>query len=742
MCKPSPARAHLLTLDLARPAAASPPPHGNSTSVARRMILLLLTVVLQSATARGGPYQVAVLADNPVAYWGLDQSAASETAVNLGLLGQTADGFYDADSLLAQPSLVNNEMGGSLKVASGSRMMTDPFDKFSPVNGIGGDGFTVEFWTALERPGSTFANLVGDGEGGVDFNLMVYLRQSQFIRPHVQTEELGFAALDTDEAIELGEIVHVVSTWDQDSGDLRLYLNGLEADTIVPFGAIPNDGTPANADNPIFVGQDGREPSANAWLDEVAIYNYPLSAAQVLQHFQLGQGAPSPLPEPPMPFPDPGDLPALPSGLVTYVDFNESDRPDENGTLDFAYDRADGNDGRFEGNATRAPGLVGLGAAAFDNSPGTQVNLGSGKDNNFSASDGIAVEALIRPEWSAEMFDYDEIFRKEDGGNRILFSFQNDPNNPGANPPVDAGPVLSFGLNTNGYQELDMPLDVDLSELEGGNAQSGTVWLLLPPDVELGPTDVVLNDGATHHAVATYDADSGEKAIWIDGVKRWSIALDDNPLVVSGGPATAYIGSVNGGENFNGLIDEFAFWNRGLTDDEIVAHFANVVAGNNYFGLAGDPCDYDGDGSVTFADLDVLRDEVRSGQNNQPFDVNHDGVVDRLDIQAYVSDPEKLNSFVGDANQDREFNSSDLVTVFRAGKFESGDEATWMDGDWDGDGFFRTTDLLFAFQAGGYEQGPRAGIAAHVPEPSGLAALVTATLLACATARRRKRNCR
>src|SRR5690606_26113203 len=114
---------------------------------------------------------------------------------------------------------------------------------------------------------------------------------------------------------------------------------------------------------------------------------------------------------------------------------------------------------------------------------------------------------------------------------------------------------------------LDMPLDVDLSELDGGNELSGTIWLNDPGEA-IGPNDVVLNDGAVHHAVATYDAESGEKSIWIDGVKRWSFQVDGGEIL-SGGNAVAYLGATNGGENFTGVIDEFAFWERALSDEEI-----------------------------------------------------------------------------------------------------------------------------------------------------------------------------
>jgi hypothetical protein len=49
------------------------------------------------------------------------------------------------------------------------------------------------------------------------------------------------------------------------------------------------------------------------------------------------------------------------------------------------------------------------------------------------------------------------------------------------------------------------------------------------------------------------------------------------------------------------------------------------------------------------------------------------------------------------------FNSSDLVSVFQRGKYESNSPATWSDGDWNCDGAFGSGDLVAAFQRGWYE---------------------------------------
>ena len=88
------------------------------------------------------------------------------------------------------------------------------------------------------------------------------------------------------------------------------------------------------------------------------------------------------------------------------------------------------------------------------------------------------------------------------------------------------------------------------------------------------------------------------------------------------------------------------------------------------------------------------------------------------DLKTLVTSPDKMNSYIGDANLDGEFSSADLVKVFQAGLFESGADATWEQGDFNGDSKFTSSDFVVAFQDGGFELGPR--VAAPVPEPNGI----------------------
>ena len=66
---------------------------------------------------------------------------------------------------------------------------------------------------------------------------------------------------------------------------------------------------------------------------------------------------------------------------------------------------------------------------------------------------------------------------------------------------------------------------------------------------------------------------------------------------------------------------------------------------------------------------------------------------------------EFFGSWIGDANLDLEFNSSDMVQVFVRGKYETGEAATFAEGDWNRDGVFDSTDFVNTFALGNYQGG-------------------------------------
>jgi len=139
--------------------------------------------------------------------------------------------------------------------------------------------------------------------------------------------------------------------------------------------------------------------------------------------------------------------------------------------------------------------------------------------------------------------------------------------------------------------------------------------------------------------------------------------------------------------------------------------------------LAGD---FNGNGQLDAADVNQLTREVATNSRNLTFDVTKDGLVNGADLQSWVKDLRK--TWVGDANLDGQFNSTDFVSVFQTGKFELNSDAAWTEGDWNADLRFNSSDFVAAFQDGGFEQGPRAAVAS-VPEPSGMVGACAAALL-------------
>ena len=59
-----------------------------------------------------------------------------------------------------------------------------------------------------------------------------------------------------------------------------------------------------------------------------------------------------------------------------------------------------------------------------------------------------------------------------------------------------------------------------------------------------------------------------------------------------------------------------------------------------------------------------------------------------------------LERIAGDSNADGRFDESDLVAIFQAGKYRSGESATFAEGDWNDDGRFDETDLIAALKLG------------------------------------------
>jgi hypothetical protein len=205
-------------------------------------------------------------------------------------------------------------------------------------------------------------------------------------------------------------------------------------------------------------------------------------------------------------------------------------------------------------------------------------------------------------------------------------------------------------------------------------------------------------------------------------VENWALPLPSIAISESG-EITAV--------KFEEWAESFDGWNVG--ENEVLLAVRNPFEENDPAGgfafrldffsstpiVAGD---YDGDGLLTAADIDILSAAVRDNNQDPKFDLNDDGSVDQGDRAVWVE--ELKNTYFGDADLDGEFNSSDMVQVFVQGKYETLEAAGWEAGDWNGNNLFDSSDMVVAFVGGGYEKGPKPNAAVSaVPEPGAIVLL-------------------
>jgi hypothetical protein len=134
------------------------------------------------------------------------------------------------------------------------------------------------------------------------------------------------------------------------------------------------------------------------------------------------------------------------------------------------------------------------------------------------------------------------------------------------------------------------------------------------------------------------------------------------------------------------------------------------------------------------------------------FDVTYPANSVRLTI---VKDAGMPDLQAGDADQDLDFDVSDILLVQHAGKYLTGQPATWGEGDWNGapgglsgyppsgDGVFNQLDIIAALAARAYNSGkyaatrPSGDEYAVVPEPASSALLGLGVFLVALVLRKR-----
>ncbi len=258
-----------------------------SNSVAGGSITPSSTVTLTGVALPTASYAAAIVAANPVAYWRLDEPANSTVAneyegghdgtYNSVLLGVPGYSPLDTDTAAAFGGAnVNSYMAENDNSGSGL-----PLVDFAAGAGHNAE-FSVECWVnGPAGQNSSGSAIVCKGNSGNDeFDIdasapggafRFYIREAGGSVPTI------YASTKPD-----GTWHHLVGVCDEANGIMTLYVDG------VPQGAITGiGGTGLNeTTQPVLVGaQDGGTFQFNGTIDEVSLYNYALTSAQVQAHY-------------------------------------------------------------------------------------------------------------------------------------------------------------------------------------------------------------------------------------------------------------------------------------------------------------------------------------------------------------------------------------------------------------------------------------------------------------------------
>ena len=105
--------------------------------------------------------------------------------------------------------------------------------------------------------------------------------------------------------------------------------------------------------------------------------------------------------------------------------------------------------------------------------------------------------------------------------------------------------------------------------------------------------------------------------------------------------------------------------------------------------------DFDDDGDYDCHDINALTFEIATGTHHQTYDLNVDGVVDGLDLDAWLLEAALNHGYLGpylsaDANLDGSVDASDF-NVWNDNKYTA--QSNWCSGDFNADGFVDGSDF-------------------------------------------------
>jgi uncharacterized delta-60 repeat protein len=208
--------------------------------------------------------QVVLAISGLVSYWRLGETSGPTAADARG----THNGSYRNGVLLDGPGALLNDSNASASF-DGLNDYVSVADS-APLDT--GDSFTLEAWIKRSGASSSTGTVLSKGSGSFRLSFV----NSVLTLTKSNSGTIARAKVSTTDTTGFH---HVVAT--KSGATVKLYIDGIDRTGTVTNRTITNTSTVLNI---------GRDTAGSEYLrgliDEVAIYTMPLSAGQVLQHFQ------------------------------------------------------------------------------------------------------------------------------------------------------------------------------------------------------------------------------------------------------------------------------------------------------------------------------------------------------------------------------------------------------------------------------------------------------------------------
>ena len=259
-----------------------------------------------ASQAHAGPYQDAVMADNPDGYWRME----SDGATLPDIAGTAQDGVRMVEgagttSVITGP-IISEPSNNAILFNSPNNSNAVTYEIADTTSQLGTDGasWTVEYWMNISPGGNPHQNVVAKGNHN-DSGATFFNKRSGDGRLDFGVNSGAPDTVAVANPAE-GQWTHIVTTLERDvpavgQSTATMYVNGAVAALVhdpVGGGVIGGVQSP-NANEPLSIGGlccnfPGTVNNFNGAIDEVAVYNnQALSAARVSAHYNAAIPEPS-----------------------------------------------------------------------------------------------------------------------------------------------------------------------------------------------------------------------------------------------------------------------------------------------------------------------------------------------------------------------------------------------------------------------------------------------------------------